>query len=330
VLGSSGRGLGSHRLLTYGWIAVSIVGWEGQACAQPGAKGFLEELARAFGGGGTGYQHQRFGQALGLVALAVGLAALLAALWAWQRRRSHLLEIARSEIEHERSLGAVDSSRLLHRGQELLIEPLGTDLARVHAVRLEGIDPRTLAVPVPSESSGLLEAGRRLAVSFRQGRYSYRFETEIMRRLPGPHPLLLLPRPEKVQRFERREFFRMDAYLPCRFRLDPQQDAPATESPELLLPHTGVITNLSGSGLRLVTDQRVRGRPTITVSFAIDIPEGREHVVARTEPLTCESAEEGGWEVRARFTEIQRSQRERVVAYVVERERELLRQGIRS
>jgi len=312
-------------LIVGAWLPFCL----GRAQAQSSVKDFLEALSRAFGGGGPGYPRERLQEALGLTALALGAVALLVALWAWQRRLAQRRELARSQVELERSLGHIDAGRLLYRGQQLLIEPLASELAQIYTVRLEGIDSQTLALPVPDETNPLLEAGRRLGVSLRHGRYSYRFETDIVRRLPGPHPLLLLARPQKVERLERREFFRMDAYLPCRFRLDPQ-DAPVPEAGELLLPFSGVITNLSGSGVRLVTEQRLRGRPLMTLSFAVDIPEGREQVLLRAQPITCEAAEEGGWEVRARFTEIRRSQREHIIAYVVEKERELLGLGIRT
>jgi len=328
VVGLQRRGPPGRFLLDAGLALGALVVSAGGAAGETRLEAFLDALARAFGGAPP-HPHERWGQALGLVAFAVGVTALVIAVWAWQRRQARRREVAQSQIEHEISRGLVEASRLLHRGQGVLVEPQGTDLAQVYPVRIEGIDSRTLAVPTPDEANVLLHPGRGLMVSFRQGRYSYRFETEIMRRLPGPHSLLVLQRPEKVQRLERREFFRMEAYLPCRFRLDPQE-APASDAPELLLPYTGVITNLSGSGLRMVTDHRIRGRPLMTVSFTIEIPGGREQVEARAAPLTCESAEEGGYEVRARFTEIRRSQRERIVAFVVERERELLRRGIRT
>jgi len=298
----------------------------GPASAADHTREFLQALGRVFRGEAPLTDLGLWGQAFGLVALLVGTVALLAAVWTRYRNRAYQRDFEQLQAEHGHSLGPCDSSRLLQRGRLLLIEPLTGDRAQTFEIRLEGADAKTLALREPETDNGQFDPGKRLAVSLQQGRYSYRFETEVLRRLPGPKPLLLLRRPNSVERFERREFFRITTYLPCRFRLDPlTQSLSEPAGPPQPFTQAGVITNLSASGFRLVSETRVLGRALLTVSFALDTKQGREQIVARAEPLTCDPAEEGGYEIRARFADIGRAQRERIVSYVLERERAAIR-----
>lgn len=284
---------------------------------QAGPSSFWEQVA-----GGLESQTDPLWTRLGLLLL---LALVVAAHWACRRQAAAARRRALSGIERslERLSGIVQLPDLLRAGDLVELEHTEEHRRRVYASRVQDVAETTVTLSAPRQESAIvpLRVGDQLAVVVRKRPYTYRYLTPVLERRSSPFPVIIVNRPHRVFRYQRREFHRAAVDLPCSFEgVARGRPAPA------ILSRTGRIVNISGSGCRVEAP-----RPHARASFAVlefHLPEeaapirATAQIVGRTHRRGSHTGPES---FGCHFIEIPRADRERIVRFVLESERRVVR-----
>jgi c-di-GMP-binding flagellar brake protein YcgR len=152
-----------------------------------------------------------------------------------------------------------------------------------------------------------------------QGR-EYRLLTRIQS-LVGPSDLLVKPKPPAIA-LQEREFFRIDT----RIKLDYY--CLAADQPHR--PHSlQAKVNLSASGIRLPAPTNVNAGDLLALVLRLD-GKSFEIIDCLAQVVRFCSLPNGDPAVALRFAEIDNADRDKIVAFCLARERELLRTKVRT
>ena len=149
------------------------------------------------------------------------------------------------------------------------------------------------------------------------------FETEVLAQQLRPHPLLVVQRPETFVKTQRRGYVRLEFSLPVNLRILPTGSSDKKE-PAIVKART---VDISGGGA-LIVYPGFKSPPVGTMlELAIELPEivrckGR---IVRVETV---EADPDRLRLAVEFTEIGRACREKVIAFIFKRHRELLQRGL--
>ncbi len=126
---------------------------------------------------------------------------------------------------------------------------------------IEDLTETEIVIGTPIKAGELVSiaTGTMLDCQFPRDDAFYAFQAEVLQRRSQPLPVLVLRRPESVQRFQRRRLFRLPIVLPASYTV------PGRESK----PQKGNTLDISGGGLCLVAPERLElGTETdVRVSF---------------------------------------------------------------
>jgi len=192
-----------------------------------------------------------------------------------------------------------------------------------YSTRVEDFDGERIALQ-PFMLQGLpvtLPKGTRVELEFMRtqppGEGLYRAETEELGKTAAPLNLLVLRSPERWQRVQARQYFRVPAVLPVQLR-----DAGEDGAPWMI----GQTRDISGGGCQLVVGQPFAVDQLL--ELVIFLPGQRvaaKGSVRRAEPL----AETGKqWTLGIAFAEITERDRDAVIRFALQRQIELRRKGM--
>lgn len=250
-----------------------------------------------------------------LALLALGALAWAAYyLHAKQGRRVARRDAERANEAVERIDGIVPADGMLRIGQSVQVEHQGPRSRRLYGSYIQEVTehtvvlaaPRHDGVPVP------IHAGELVGVIVRTAEGTYRLSGEVLERAPGAMPSLRIERHDRAERFQRRAFFRLPINIETRFEVYRRGLAPPTK-----LHRSGVITNLSASGCRLVTGVAVSKAQMCALEVRLPRTKGPLHVVA--EIVGGDAGKAGRrstWTLLLHFASMKPRDRERLVAYV--------------
>jgi c-di-GMP-binding flagellar brake protein YcgR len=195
-----------------------------------------------------------------------------------------------------------------------------------YASRVEALDNEGIVLAAPLEGNEVvpLFTGQRLAVVVAYGRSgeARRFITTVLWQRSHPLPLIKVARPERIERVQRRRFFREDVLLRGFCRRSTQIEPPVAM----------VTRNLSGGGA--LVRVRLRGGPEwlrqlqrgghlwLELHLASGLPLESLARIVRLH-LEVEAVD-----LALEFENLPELERERLIKYLFRLQREALRKGL--
>jgi len=204
---------------------------------------------------------------------------------------------------------------------EISVDEEGTVYKNL-ASRIEEITAEHIHVAVPMKKGELLplRVRQNLNISISFNGKSFMFKTVIVARHLDPFPILVVLKPDKFIEIQRRKWVRVPTKLPMRFR-----EINAGNNEE---PYVGETVDISGGGLLFVTLCPVEEGQM--VELEIGLP-GRSPLFCKAKILRIlEKPKKKGAtsKIILEFTEISEGQRDRIISYIFEKQREWIRKGL--
>lgn len=190
------------------------------------------------------------------------------------------------------------------------------------ASRIEEVTKDHLHVAVPMKKGELLplRVRQHLNVNISFKGKSYMFKTIIVNRRLDPFPILVINKPTKFTEIQRRQWVRVPTKLVLRFR--------EIGSGQNIEPYIGETLDISGGGLLFITHDPVEAEQLIELEIGLP---GRTPLFCKAKIIRVveKPKKEGGTsKVILEYTEISEGQRDRIVSYIFEKQREWIRKGL--
>lgn len=181
----------------------------------------------------------------------------------------------------------------------------------VYPSRIEDIWEDSLALAAPMYKSGLirLAPGREVWVELAREGSFYRFQTVVRENIDSPIPLLVVNKPEQIERCNRRRFFRFQTRLPISFRFAEYT-------------YTGHTIDLSGNGFCAVFPGEL---PELDeeaeLDFLLSLPDG--YIESKGRVVREEREERKFTYLFVAFEELAEADQDQIVAYLFEEQRKI-------
>ncbi|MDN5293814.1 MAG: hypothetical protein PWQ91_1798 [Eubacteriales bacterium] len=128
------------------------------------------------------------------------------------------------------------------------------EFAGIYPSRIEEISDRVILLAAPIKKGRVLpvETGTPVEVCFARQNCFYCFASVVSGMVREKVPLVVVQKPEKIERVQRRRFVRFEVRLPVKFYLLDNQYNPLPPQLE------GFTVNISGGGILLATEAEVK------------------------------------------------------------------------
>lgn len=203
---------------------------------------------------------------------------------------------------------------------EITVDEEGSEYKNLPS-RIEGVTDEYLYIAIPMKWGQLLplRVRQKLIININhQGRF-FQFDTEIIQRRLQPIPLLVVSKPDSFREIQRRRWVRVPVSIPVRFAVhSEEEDTPVYEA---------TTVDISGGGVCFLTRNPVAAGQLLDAQ--IDLP-NREPVYCQLKVLRLLEKETDGSVNKAvsEFYDISENQRERIIAFVFEKQREWIKKGL--
>ncbi|MPZ98544.1 MAG: hypothetical protein GEU80_04240 [Dehalococcoidia bacterium] len=202
-------------------------------------------------------------------------------------------------------------AEMLREGQTVSVLPKGDGLSAsyVSFVRSVSADALRISVPARDGATLALEPGRTVSLFAEQGAQVYRMEGRV-RVVEAEGDAVVLDPPSRVERIERREFYRLEQTL------EPRYTAVVDEAGDEVRRLEGAaLLDLSGGGLQLRTRDVVE--PGANLRIILPLDDNQEiDVCARVLSTVAPDAGRTFFRVHGQFIDIPRAHQERIVRFV--------------
>ncbi|SHG57651.1 c-di-GMP-binding flagellar brake protein YcgR, contains PilZNR and PilZ domains [Thermosyntropha lipolytica DSM 11003] len=188
------------------------------------------------------------------------------------------------------------------------------------ASRVEEIDGDYLHLAVPIRKGQLvpMHIGQKIKVCFTRDDESYAFNTSIVARRREPIPVLIVNKPDKLVKIQRRAYVRIPASIPINYRLIPQGQN----------FESGMTVDISGGGAFFLSQTKMERGQTLEVEICL--PQ-RPKIVCQAEVKRVIPPEVGGassYKVAIEFKDITENQRDQIFNFIFEKQREWIKKGL--
>lgn len=178
----------------------------------------------------------------------------------------------------------------------------------------------TVAAPVKDDTPVPVNVGEKINMFFWDNTCQYAFEAQVIARANTSIPIITIKKSSELQRMQRRSYFRIQAMLKVIFNIENEDDDAEPENYE------GLTLNISGGGILLSTSTMLEAGSNIKLKLYLA---ERDYVTAigcveRVDFLSTKKLYRAGID----FFMIYESDRDKIVAYVFEREIELRKKGL--
>lgn len=203
---------------------------------------------------------------------------------------------------------------------EISLEEEGTELKNL-ASRIEEVKGQYLYISIPTHQGQLMpfRAKQKLLVGLHYKGHLFQFNSVIEDRKFYPLPMLVIRKPETLREIQRRLWVRVPANLYLRYCL---------ESKEKFKPiNLATSLNVSGGGICFTTSEPLELEQILEME--INLPD-RDPVICHIKVLRMSESEkkQNSKKVYAKYLDITEPQRDRIVSFVLERQRELIKKGL--
>jgi len=204
---------------------------------------------------------------------------------------------------------------------EITVDEEDTDYKNLPS-RIEEVTEQYFHISVPMRKGELLplRVGQYLKINFVCRGRSFMFKTVVVNRRLNPLPVLIVNKPAQLQEIQRRRWVRVPVKIELRFRKMADDGE--------IQPFEGSTVDISGGGIQFVTLDAVEAGDILELE--IDLPNSRP-VFCRAKVLrVLERATKKGQFNKAilEYQEISEGQRDRIIKFVFEKQREWIRRGI--
>lgn len=186
--------------------------------------------------------------------------------------------------------------------------------------RVEEIDGDYLHLAVPIRRGQLvpMHIGQKIKVCFTREDNSYAFTTNIIARRREPIPVLIVNKPEKIVKIQRRAYVRIPASIPINYRLVPQGQS----------FESGMTVDISGGGTLFLSKSKLEPGQILEVEICLP---NRPKVVCQAEVKRFIPPETGGantYKIAVEFKDITENQRDQIFNFIFEKQREWIKKGL--
>ena len=211
---------------------------------------------------------------------------------------------------------------------------------------LDFVDDDKAIISVPMENGRIipLSIGTKYEACFVTAKGLYKCDCEIINRFKeGNMFQMLIQFISAFEKYQRREYFRLDLLMALRFRLVPpeeeillmkiSQDKFESDIEKQRFLNTldsiqskwnrGNCVDISGGGMRFVSETERNKEEKVVVEFSLDIGNDTKklEIPAKIIEFRKLTSSAYGYEYRVKFTEISREDRERIIKFIFEEER---------
>lgn len=197
--------------------------------------------------------------------------------------------------------------------------------------RIEMIGGQTISVAYPIYKGALIpiRKGEHIQATFIYKQQVYAFTSRVLGRVNDTVPLLVLERPLQLSKIQRRQFVRIEVSIPIEFRKMPEnKELEEEDSETIVYPGRGHTVNISGGGVLFITKYDIKMEELL--ELRMNLPK-RGQLITRARPVRIEPVDTYGDKrlaVAVCFEGIKESERDAIVAFIFERQREMLKRGL--
>ncbi len=173
-----------------------------------------------------------------------------------------------------------------------------------------------LAIAVPIKNSQLVTLlnGTKITILYNNNESGMlEFEAEVVRKITGKVPLMYIKKISEIIKGQRRNYFRLDLLVPIQI-IKSDDDA----------IHSGFTKDISGGGLRMITDSDFNEGEIIHVSFELEDRTYNLKSQVRTKFSSIDNKNEVGIE----FLDIIEIDRNDLIKYLFLQQRMLIKRGM--
>lgn len=154
-------------------------------------------------------------------------------------------------------------------------------------------------------------------VSFTTNRAAYEFKSVILKTTRKPLPLILIKKPDKLKRIQRRNYFRMEA---CRI-VDLYQEKKDGE----IKKKKAELIDVSGGGVKIKIKSKLKKNKEIKISFKriLKIDELIKGKIVRTKKVSHRYYQYG-----IKFIDINPVAREKIIQWTFDLQRQYMKKGL--
>lgn len=190
-----------------------------------------------------------------------------------------------------------------------------------YRTRIEEVGERVLSVGAPFEKGEVvpLRVGTKVKLIFWDEVSAYSFVAKIMQRIAVPIHLFVLELPDSILKVQRRNYVRVPVLYPITFQTVTREG--------LSDSYKGTMLDLSGGGLRFMTEEHVENRSLLYAQ--ISLPNGDLQApvrVCRVEKV--EDSKPQRYCVSVEFHEILERDRDRIIRFVFDIQRTMRKKGL--
>jgi len=194
-----------------------------------------------------------------------------------------------------------------------------------YSSRVEEILPNTIVLAAPLKRGVIvpLRAGDTITVSYYGQTAGYSFTTKVIGASYQKLPLIAVQKPQKVNKIQRRNYIRIPASIPVRFLVLDDQRQPAGSD----LYSTETL-DISGGGALIISPVKLSRDDCLDIE--LDLPRrGTIRVLGRVARVEKKKSEYGPrYLIGVDFSVIDKADREKIIQYVFELQREMRRKGL--
>lgn len=188
--------------------------------------------------------------------------------------------------------------------------------------RIEGVGKEGFQIAAPMYKGSILPValGSRLNIFLIYQGDAYTFNTVVSGRLRDPIPLLVIRKPELVQKIQRRFWVRMPVTLQVGFAVE-NAEGQAIEG-------SGKSIDLSGGGMLMATEMELQPGQILYLAFEL---QGSGQIVCKGRVLRTfrdEHTGKSGVKAAMEFFDLGERSRDRIVKFIFDRQREWIKKGV--
>ena len=190
-----------------------------------------------------------------------------------------------------------------------------------YRTRIEEVGERLLSVGAPFEQGEVvpLREGTKVELTFWDEVSAYSFEAKIMQQIAVPIHLFVLELPDSISKVQRRNFVRVPVLYPITFQTVTREG--------LSDSYKGTMLDLSGGGMRFLTEEHVDNRSLLYVQLALPNGDLLTPVrVCRAEKT--EDSKPQRYCVSTEFHDISERERDRIIRCVFDIQRAMRKKGL--
>lgn len=218
---------------------------------------------------------------------------------------------------------------------------------------LDIMDEKTIMIAVPMNKmvNVPLHLNEEVDLFFYTNTVMLSASAKVKERLrEGSIPVIKMILTGPLQKIQRRQFFRIECHIPFRFAVLEEkqnqalQEFHGTDKLSMMKFHeliegleeevkdwaSGVIVDLSGGGVRFITEKDLAKGDTIIISMSLQNGEVSDDLAMVSRLISVEEKREikGKKEIRASFYKIKDALRESIVKFVFDEERRIRRKSL--